>query len=287
MVRAHTGINLTQGTIFSCAVAEGYSDCKVHGLVITARCDLAHDKAPIFNYLPIVRLDDWLHRDFLSHMCNRAESDTQQQFLNFLKNHSIADSVLIAHSPAKIVDAFFPQGNPNPATQKARDKGQEIVQKLGVLADARSKPCPEATKKVSQAYTKLRERLIKDCVHQQLAGYYFLPLVSPGEKPLGHVVLMREVHHLPRAIAQRLAVGLPASEYRGLGSSSDCSLNLVPDDLAFCVGQLSSPALEHLLQTFTLLFSRIGMPDPDPDYVAGLWAPSQVSKEQNNEVHLP
>ena len=40
MVRAHTGINLTRGTISSCAVAEGYSDCKVHGLVITARCDL-------------------------------------------------------------------------------------------------------------------------------------------------------------------------------------------------------------------------------------------------------
>jgi hypothetical protein len=45
---------LSQGTIFSCASAEDYPDCLVHGLVITARCDIAQSKVPIFNYLPVV-----------------------------------------------------------------------------------------------------------------------------------------------------------------------------------------------------------------------------------------
>ena len=54
---------MTQGTIFSGAVAEDYNGCETFGLVITARCDVANDKAETYNYLPVVRLNDWIHRD--------------------------------------------------------------------------------------------------------------------------------------------------------------------------------------------------------------------------------
>lgn len=52
--------NETQGTVFSCAYAEDYTDTSVYGLVITARCDAAQDKAPIFSYIPVVSLPDWV-----------------------------------------------------------------------------------------------------------------------------------------------------------------------------------------------------------------------------------
>ena len=52
---------LTQGSIFSAASAENYKKVPVWGICITARCDVAHEtKTSVFNYVPIVRYEDWL-----------------------------------------------------------------------------------------------------------------------------------------------------------------------------------------------------------------------------------
>jgi hypothetical protein len=51
---------MTQGTIFSCAVAEDYRACTTRGLIITARCDVANDKVRTYNYLPVVPFSDWI-----------------------------------------------------------------------------------------------------------------------------------------------------------------------------------------------------------------------------------
>ena len=42
---------MTLGTIFTCAVAGGYASRPVYGIVLTARCDISHDKALVVNYL--------------------------------------------------------------------------------------------------------------------------------------------------------------------------------------------------------------------------------------------
>lgn len=52
---------LTQGSVFCGADAEDYITEPVWGAIITARCDTAHEKVPVLNYLPIVRVTDWLH----------------------------------------------------------------------------------------------------------------------------------------------------------------------------------------------------------------------------------
>lgn len=62
MIRAPRVGEFTQGTLFSCAVAQRYEDGPVLGLIITARCDVAHDKAEILNYIPVVPLERWLLR---------------------------------------------------------------------------------------------------------------------------------------------------------------------------------------------------------------------------------
>jgi len=46
---------LEQGLIFNCGKAVNYVGCEVYGMLITARCDLTHDKIPIFHYLDIRR----------------------------------------------------------------------------------------------------------------------------------------------------------------------------------------------------------------------------------------
>jgi hypothetical protein len=50
---------LTQGDIWSGLPSIYRSDRKTLGMVITPRCDFAHDKAPVINYLPLMPFDDY------------------------------------------------------------------------------------------------------------------------------------------------------------------------------------------------------------------------------------
>src|SRR4051812_2826386 len=100
--------SLTQGTIFSCARAEDYDGCRVHGLVITARCDIAQSKVPVFNYLPIVTLDDWIHRDGRSILCDRLRRSVIGQMKRVLRSCGHAESILQTELPRAILTALFP-----------------------------------------------------------------------------------------------------------------------------------------------------------------------------------
>ena len=73
---------LTQGTLFTCAAAEDYGGCNVHGLVITARCDVAQNKAAVFNYLPVVSLDDWVPPQQGFERWLTLVTDSQKHFIN-------------------------------------------------------------------------------------------------------------------------------------------------------------------------------------------------------------
>ena|ERR1035437_6615957 len=98
---------LTQGTIFTCAVAEDYAGCETYGLIITARCDIAHEKARAYNYLPIVTLDDWLRRDGRIILAERLRSDAMEKMEKLLKHNSFAESILTTQTPRLILNTLF------------------------------------------------------------------------------------------------------------------------------------------------------------------------------------
>src|SRR4051812_33797249 len=93
---------LTQGTIFSCAIAEGYQGCPIHGVVITARCDIKNEKTPAYNYLPIVALDDWVHRDGRLILGTRVASDTIAKVKSVLIDCGFVTSVLETQSLSSV-----------------------------------------------------------------------------------------------------------------------------------------------------------------------------------------
>ncbi len=274
-LKPHLGKRLTQGAIFTCARAERYGGCEVHGLVLTARCDLTQNKAPVTNYVPVVRLDDWLHRDFLEILLDRCDSDLLERFQNFLKRQNLAQSLLIAHSPRTIIESHFPETGANRDQQTARRKGMEIVERIESLAAVRALPAArKPVLELARDFDGIRSRLMKDCVHQKLSGYYFLPSVAIGGDSRGYIALLREVYHLPSAVARLVAEGLDASTCGGLISAVPQIaglLSVAPDEMAYVVSVLQSPYVEHLLQVFGMLFGRIGLPDPEENYVSGLW----------------
>ena len=94
-----------------------------------------------------------------------------------------------------------------------------------------------------------------------------LPVIRP-EEPLhqapGYVVVFRHILALPGRLLQSLVAGLTSS------SGAPPELQARAEDMllfpAGLIGNLKSPHVEHLLQRFSHVFSRVGVDDCSFDY---------------------
>ncbi|MBR0999622.1 hypothetical protein, partial [Bradyrhizobium liaoningense] len=126
--------------------------------------------------------------------------------------------------------------------------------------DSQQESSPLSGRKSTQATV----RICGASSNHKLAGYYFLPKLETDGNETGFVALLREANHLPRKLARLIAGGLDATS-EGLSDQSHwlALVDFTHSDFAMPVGEITSPQVEHLLQTFSHLFGRIGLPDPE------------------------
>ncbi|TGP40552.1 hypothetical protein EN871_27720 [bacterium M00.F.Ca.ET.228.01.1.1] len=265
---------ITQGTVFCGACAEEYPGRPVWGIVITARCDTTHEKTPIVNYLPVVTVEDWLqsHGGLLS--IDREYAETKNRFKNLLVKKQLSETLLEVHSPIQIAAFNFPypeesSGQKAAKERKDADEARAIASRMSELTGCLDSPLPnrETIGPVISSCLKSAELVVKELVSHRLAGYYFLPTLgklTEQASDKGYVVLLREVHHIPRQTVSRLISGVAKDEFR----TPERSLRFDCFDFAYPVAELQSPWTEHLMQVFCNLFGRIGVSDPDKGLVA-------------------
>jgi len=258
---------ITQGTIFCGGHAEHYSGLPVWGLVITARCDTVHEKTPIVNYLPVVTIEDWLrgHGGLLT--LDREEADVRNRFKNLLAKQQLSASLLEVHSPEEIARLHFSvhaELGSSKATKEAREaqEAKDIATWLDRLQQCLHSSLPNST--IQTNVTRCRksvEAVVKDLLTCRIPDDYFLPTLGElTEKPSkkGYVVLLREVHHMPREGVMQLIQGISrdkANLTSTRGLCFDCF------DFIYPIAELMSPWTEHLMQSFCNLFGRIGVAD--------------------------
>jgi hypothetical protein len=267
--------SITQGTIFTCAVAEDYSGCATHGLVITARCDIAHQKARAYNYLPIVSLDDWLRNDGRTILAERLQAEAMEKMEKLLKHNGFAESILTTQTPRSILNTLFPE------------KGSKVARSFAEHCETyesatRALRCSDAWCSLCAGASGTIAGLVKELAAQKLGGYYFLPQVDPNGVDTGFVVLFREVHLLPRSLCRAIADGIDDAFFASLCQSNPSLsgvLSIRKGDLALPIGQLRSPNIEHLMQAFSTLFARIGLEDLDASYVKALLGRQPIMQE--------
>jgi hypothetical protein len=278
---------LQQGTIFSGAMAERYSVAPVHGLVITARCDLAHGKAPLINYLPVVSIGDWMVREYADDIVEYLWNETWGKLRSYLSNVGLSQSLLVTVSPQQIRDAIIePKADTERVFNKFLPKWDEALLQLQVLEPLlaqRVRPLSDlhAALKINRRHAVNEFRR---CIQQNMTGYYFLPAVRPDDDGEGWIVLLRSVQNLPPALAHELAGGLSRRDYEQLCKTEErfrgrLDFNGTLDDFAMPVGQINSPFLEHLMQTFSAMFARVGtddIPDEHIEAVLGVLMEDQV-----------
>ena len=261
---------ITQGTVFSCARALRYENCNVNGLVITSRCDVAQRKYPVLNYLPIVRLPDWLRRDGLDILKETENKRQSSDLFHFLHNNNISNSITSSISLDRIAEVHFP-------TEKGTSTQKKVARNFRAhisLMKEFSNISGDSPDNLYQWFCNSRPSEVKDLIQRlsrhSVLGHYFFESLDPDTScSQGFVCLLREVVTLPRPIAECLGRGISAEECLTLcGESYALGLSFDHDDLAMPVVEIGSPTIEHIIQSFSNLFGRIGVPDPTEDDIA-------------------
>jgi len=274
---------LTQGTIFSGARAESYVGCDVHGLVITARCDIANDKVHSYNYLPVVRLTDWIQRDGRTILAERLQAEALGSLRIVLRECGHSPSILETEGLERIGQVLFESEKPDKKLAKLQQRFVENAERYGLATRAvASDPDQRLCNVVVSKCPHLKDGLVKELVTYRLNGFHFLKRIEPHGTDLGFVVLLREIQVLPRTVGLAIATGFGHFEFEEM-CKTDASLRTrldVPKDaLAMPVGALISPYVEHLMQAFATLFGRIGIADHESSYVRDLWDRQPSVKE--------
>ncbi|MGN8159956.1 hypothetical protein ACS8YF_14940 [Salinisphaera sp. SWV1] len=250
---------LDQGYIFTGARAENYEGKQVFGIVITARCDVANKKVRLINYLPVVNFTDWLFFDGRIILSERIKNSAIGKAKNCLKTIDIDPELVSGVNLSSIRAAHF-----STADKRVKKQGE-------IFDDAREeiRLCNETLKGDSEKYTRLLEEKAKDLtsltrelVDHRLSGYYFLDsLDTSGEENDGYVVLLRQVNTLPFWLAEKISRGLQTTRIAEMNNGGYNYLSHSDYGAAMPIGCLKSPDVEHLMQSFSALFSRIGIED--------------------------
>jgi hypothetical protein len=203
-------------------------------------------------------------------------SDTLGGLKGVLNECGYSVSILETETPRSVLATLFPPSKTAPKAAKQRARFNDLCARHELAASGiLSAPSDAVCLQIAKVAPKLKDGLLSELAHQRLAGYYFLNRVEPDGEDCGYVALLREIQAMPRLVARAVAEGLDNGRFGEMCKAEPelrGRLCIAQDDPAMPVGLLRSPNLEHLMQSFSLLFSRIGIDDPDPSYVAGLWA---------------
>jgi hypothetical protein len=257
---------ITQGTVFSCAEASRYAGCEVYGLTITARCDVAQQKYPVLNYLPLVRLKDWLRRDGLDILVEQERSEQDGRLKSILRQANLSDALPMAISLEQIQMTHFPPDEGSKGQRKTSENFSLYLSEVRQFEAVGHKGDPNLLFKWFLENRKHKiEEIVKRLSRHSVLGHYLLEsLYEKNDEISGYVCLLREVFTLPRNVAERLGKGLDRETYVKICGDMlpGQGLAFSTDDLAMPIIEIGSPTIEHILQSFSNLFGRIGVADP-------------------------
>lgn len=264
MLRAPHSNEMTQGTIFSCATSEDYIDSENYGIVITARCDMEHGKAPIVSYCPIVHFSDWLLQDGVRLVAHRALADAMDKMASAVSSFGMDPIVLSRISLQNIYEVIR-------ADEKNSSKSIGDRFDLAHQEYLNSKRFCDSHFTTTGSLTYLKERqklcrkICKELLGNKLSDFHFIPEIETEKSSFGYVCNLREIRFLPSILATKLREGIDYIDFQQLCDQYfglDDKLSIKNENnFAMPISVMQSPHIEFIMQRITQLFSRIGVPD--------------------------
>lgn len=261
---------LQQGMIFSNCRVPGYEGVPGWGVAITARCDLANAKVPLLNYLPVVKFEDWIERDGRALIAARSKAEEDSALEQLLRDLGTSVDVLLGTSLEEVFSASLAPLERKRKTQFEQRCSKALHKhKMLVGTDHPS------VQWLGENFPKIYAGVVKELMTHRLAGYYFLPRVEPDEPVSCYVILLRSIGAMPSEIASRIPSGLSAQQVASISGAGEHFSYSNRDEVAMPIGVISSPFIEHLMQMFSALLSRIGLPNTEASHIEKYATPRQ------------
>jgi hypothetical protein len=230
--------------------------------VITARCDAAHDKVPIYNYLPIIPLSNWLLVDGSDIAARRGCASAMDQMRDSLRSVQLSDTAL-EYVPLETIEQNL-LADVSADVKRAGERFRKAKEKLKISEAVIGSINVQAIKLFYKENQSLFRRLLKELLGNGITDFHYLPRIERGAAATGFVVSLREVRHISARTAERIAQGVDPA-----GLSDDPDAAQLQSELAFnqhCdyalpISQVASPFNELILQRFSMVFGRIGVED--------------------------
>lgn len=245
---------------------ERYAGVSVLGVVVTARCDIAQNKFPVLNYLPLVPLRSWFECDGLNILKDREEKNFFGKLKSIFSQAQISDGLLLSVSFDDIGKKFFPQDAVGKAMKKLSNRYWSLIEErreyhaIVNLNDASKLYNWFASNRKSEI-----TNLLKSLSTHGQTGYYLFEKLSERPSDNAYVCLLRDIASISNSLAKDVANGLSQSVFKEkYAQELNGNIEISKDDLAMPLVCIGSPTIEHLMQTFSNLFARIGIEDPDP-----------------------
>jgi hypothetical protein len=273
MIGYPSASGLTQGTIFTCATSEDYADATPCGLVITARCDITHGKAPVISYVPLISFRAWLLQDGLRLLASRVLAANKGTMKSALRDAGLAESMMDTLSPETV------RVHLGSATEKAKQTAARLYADAELKKEAAevalgAAPGSKLATDFFDAQPKEYQRLLQDLLSNGISDYHFVERSEPSEVCEGYVALLREIRYLPAALASELKDGIDLQRFNELCRNQPRytdKLNIADQEqYAMPVGLVQSPFIELFMQRFTNLYARIGVTDFSPNLMKSL-----------------
>jgi len=254
---------LTQGTVFNCASAFRYPGRNVLGITITARCDVAQAKYRLLNYVPAVPLSDWFLVDGLEHLVEQETAAIRGMMNGQLKNAGLSPSLLMSVSVPDIIAKNL--SSQDRKLESLKLKLLECHESLSRIALLEKNPS-ELFDWFRENRPSRIEETIKKLFEHKLSGYYFFERLKSENALEGYVCLLREVTSLSKDVVEGLIKGLSKNQWEEIIRAGVAqNLDFSNEEFACPISQIGSPYVEHLMQSFSNLFIRIGVSDADAD----------------------
>lgn len=246
----------TQGSIFNFAHHEDYTSDEILGLLITARCDIANEKAQKFSYLPVIPLKTWCEKELLGILRARESKSVQNQLKPFLEKAKLTTNSIHMYGFSNIREVFN-----NQLRGKDKDKGLEKLERHEVITKGGD------LNSIKKHFTKEIESIFKDIIKNKNMNYFFIDEVESYGPCIAN---LREVAYMESSAAKLISGGIELNKLTSNNSAIRCINNLDPDGIACLIGQLRSPFIELLMQRFAENFTRIGIDDPSEDLIKSI-----------------
>lgn len=249
---------IQQGTIINGCLAEKYDQKNVFGIVVTPRCDIENEKVPTIHYLPIVSFEDWIKEDFKEIFFNRTKKHIYGNLKSQCNNGGLSSSIIDTLSQEQIMNVI----NSSSIKTKQKNSFASMVKDYGYVQNKTN------IRELYLKYPSLGKQIITDLYRNNIGNFYILESWNIDDTKSDYVVvLLRDVRRITFTMGKEIAKGLEKNNITERDwSYNDLNPN-VDNGFYYPLVTLSSPYMEHLIQSFFHNFGRIGIEDLDKNCI--------------------